>query len=394
MTIGMFTDVYKPSINGVTSSIEIFRQSLEARGHTVWIVAPAVKGQPAETNVIRLPAIEHFSPKTFPIGLPVWPATDAYIEALGLDIVHTHQPFFIGAYGDRIAKKLNVPHIHTYHTHLTEYAHYFPVPAAEPFVRHYLRNLSRSFCNRTKVTIAPSKAIKDLLLSYGVTTTIVINPTGVDLHEYHRLSPTERQALFRTWQIPLDQQTIVFGGRLAKEKNLAFLLQVFAALAARRADIHLIFAGGGPEERRLATVSRKLGLAGRVTITGYLTHPEISQFFGAGDVFAFPSTTETQGIVLCEALAGGTPIVAADAMGARDIVRPSRDGFLVPPDTNAFAAAIERLLLDAKRWTRFSQNARQRAQSFSLEKTTDRLLSIYRLGQRQRTGQKNRQRHG
>ncbi len=379
MNIGVFTDVYKPSINGVTSSIEVFRKSLEGRGHTVTIIAPAVTGEPPERNVLRLPAVEQFSPKTFPIGLPVLPTTDKQIEALGLDIVHTQHPFFIGQYGDRIAKKLGIPHIHTYHTHLTEYAHYFPIAAAEPFVRHYLRDLTRTFCNKTDITIAPSKAIEELLRAYGVTCSIVVNPTGVDLGDYHRLTATERSQLFRAYKIPTDQQTILFGGRLALEKNLHFLLRSFVAIAAHHPNVHLIYAGGGPDEEALRQAVVKLNLTGRVTITGYLTHPEIAKFFGACDVFAFPSLTDTQGIVLCEAFAGGTPIVAIDAMGSKDIVRDGMDGFLTANDQTAFAAAITKLLNDQDLHKKFSRAALRRAHEFSLGSTTDRLLEIYAL---------------
>lgn len=380
MNIGVFTDVYKPSINGVTSSIELFRQSLEARGHRVYVVAPEVAGEPKESNVIRLPSIEQLSPKTFPIPLPVLPTFDKQIARLNLDIVHTHQPFFIGQYGDRMAKKLGVPHIHTYHTYLTEYAHYFPVRVAEPLVRRYLRELSRSFCNRTQVVIAPSHAIKNLLLTYGVTRPIVINPTGVDLRGYHRLSSQERGRLFRAYQIPPEQKTILFGGRLAKEKNLHFLLRVFSGVARGNAGVHLIFAGGGPDEKPLKTQVDKLHLHRRVTITGYLAHEEISKFFGAADVFAFPSLTDTQGIVVCEALAGATPVVAIDAMGPRDIIEDGISGFLTEKSEVAFTGALGKLLTDDRLRARFSAAALTRAREFSLEKTTDRLLTIYQQG--------------
>lgn len=380
MNIGMFTDIYRPAINGVTRSIDTFRASLEARGHTVYIFAPHVRRHPKEERVIRLPSIKRLSPTYAPIGISVVPLLTRKVRAMELDIIHTHLPFFVGGLGYRIANKLSIPKIHTYHTHLTEYAHYAPpVPGIQRPVRYGLRRLSRRYCNNSDYVIAPSSAIRDVLHSYSVTKPIEVIPTGIVCKNFRRLSSDETTHLFREYSIPLGQRTILFGGRLAKEKNLLFLLDCFQAIARQHSNVHLIFAGGGPMEQSLERRIRKLGLASRVTITGFLDKQVIAKFFGAADVFAFPSYTETQGIVIAEALAAGCPVVAIDALGPKDAVHDSVDGFLVlKNDGPTFTQRLLQILEDNDLQQRMSTAAISGAQQFSVDSTTDRLLSVYR----------------
>ncbi len=377
MHIGMFTDVYKPSINGVTSSIELFRASLLARGHQVTVFAPQVPNEPSEAAVIRLPSVGWFSPKDFPIGLPVTRRFAHQVSELKLDIIHTHQPFFISQFGRRMASKLRLPHIHTYHTHLTEYAHYFPASPARPWVKTYLENLSRTFCNATDVTIAPSRAIEELLHSYGVLKPIIVNPTGINLDDYQRLSPKRRRVILDRYQIPTDRLVILFAGRLAQEKNLPFLLACFAQLVRSYQQLYLVFAGGGPEEQSLKEAIRRRQLEASVTMTGYLSQTAMRQVFGAADIFAFPSTTETQGIVVCEAQASGLPVVAMNAMGPKDIIRHGVDGYLVEPTPTAFIEALTRLITNPGLRRSMGRAGRSNSRRFSLTTTTDRLEKIY-----------------
>ncbi|MDO8335554.1 MAG: glycosyltransferase family 4 protein [Candidatus Saccharibacteria bacterium] len=377
MNIGMFTDIYRPAINGVTRSIDTIKTSLEARGHTVYIFAPAVRNHPKEERVIRLPSIKRLSPKEAPLGLAYVPFLTDKVRELELDIIHTHLPFFIGGLGYRIANKLSIPKIHTYHTHLTEYAHYSPVPGIQWPVKFGLRRLTKRYCNNSDYVIAPSTAIKDLLLSYGVKKPIVVNPTGIVCEDFKRLTQTEKTQLFQQYAIPTNQQIILFGGRLAKEKNLLFLLDCFSVIAQNNTNVHLVFAGGGPMEDVLEKHIQRLDLISRVTITGLLDKSEIAKFFGSADVFAFPSYTETQGIVLAEAMAAGCPVVAIDALGSKDAVHEGIDGFLVANDQNAFTAKLLQILNDDILQKRFSKAAIVSAQQFSVKNTTDRLLAIY-----------------
>ena len=385
MNIGMFTDIYRPAVNGVTRSIDTLRESLEARGHTVYIFAPSVRHHPKEERVIRLPSIKRLSPKEIPIGISFVPLLMRKVRPLKLDIIHTHLPFFIGSLGYRVAKKLSVPKIHTYHTHLTEYAHYSPFPGTQRPVRYGLRRLSKRYCNNSDYVIAPSTAIREVLISYGVTKPIVVNPTGIVCDEFRRLTNDEATNLFRHYAIPLGQRIILFGCRLAKEKNLLFLLQCFERIAHIHTNVHLVFAGGGPMEQAIHRQAKKAGLEARTTITGLLQKQEMAKFFGAADVFAFPSYTETQGIVLAEAMAAGCPVVAIDALGPKDAIHDGVDGFLVPNDVDAFTNKLLQILEDDALQQQFSRAAINNAQQFSAERTTDRLLEVYETAIRDRS---------
>lgn len=386
MNIGMFTDIYRPAVNGVTRSIDLLKENLEARGHTVYVFAPAVRRHPKEERVIRLPSIKRLSPiKEAPIGFAYVPFMTRRVQPLQLDVIHTHLPFFVGALGYRVANRLKLPKIHTYHTHLTEYAHYAPpVPGLRRPVRFGLKRLSKRYCNGADYVVAPSTAIERLLRTYGVTKPIVVNPTGIVCQEFRRLDAAARTAVWDRYRVPSDQRIILFGGRLAKEKNLTFLLRCFRSVADRDQGVHLVFAGGGPFEGTLRRHIHSAGLATRATITGFLTKEQIAQTMGAADIFAFPSYTETQGIVLAEALAAGCPVVAIDALGPKDAVRSGRNGFLVPLDETAFTAKLELLLADEPLRQRMSAAAVADAGQFSVATTTDRLLGIYEQALRDR----------
>lgn len=380
MRIGIFTDIYRPAINGVTTSIDAFREELEKKGHTVFIFAPVVEGAPKEKNVYRLPSvfIEDITPENVPIGVPILPIINKTIKPLKLDIIHTQLPFLIGYLGHHAAQKLGIPEVTTYHSHLTEYAHYVPSSILQPLVKYGLKRLAKSFCNKSDVVIAPSTSIKELLLSYGVTSPIVVNPTGVDLKDFKRLNKEERNELFIRYHIPLDKDIILFGGRLAKEKNLYFLLNCYKKILGKRPKTYLVYAGGGVEEERLRSRIKKLKLENNVCVTGPLEKTEIAKFFGAAEVFAYPSVTETQGLVLCEAMAGGTPVVAIGIMGPKDIITSGVDGYLTKNNPVDFTQKVIKLLDDKKLREQFTKRALKDVQKFSIENCTDRLISIYK----------------
>jgi len=382
MKIGIFTDIYKPTINGITISIDTFKESLEQKGHQVYIFAPTAQNAQIETNVFRLPAIDELSPKDFPIAMPFLPALAETILKLKIDVVHIQLPFTVGFIGHRIAKRYNIPEIHTYHTLLSEYSHYVPSELLQPLVRYGLKKLSKNFCNAVDINIAPSTSMKELLLSYGVKKPIIVNPTGIQVNNYKRLNEADRRELFKKYHIPTDKFILLFAGRIAQEKNLTFLLDCFRDILKEKPKTHLVFAGGGfpKDEKKLKTQIKKLGLEQAATVTGYLEKPEIAKFFGAGDIFTFPSVTETQGIVLAEAMAGGTPVVAMNVFGPKDIIKNNIDGFLCKHNKKDFTGRTLELMNNEKLRKDFTREARQNVQRFSIEACTDRLISIYERG--------------
>ena len=377
MRIGIFTDIYKPAINGVTTSVETFRHELEKEGHEVFIFAPSVVGEAKEKNVYRLPSIDELSPKDSPIGVPILPIVSKVIKPLKLDIIHTQLPFLVGYLGHRAAEKLNLPEVHTYHTHLTEYAHYMPISILRPLAKYGLKRISKNFCNNSDIVIAPSSAIKDLLMTYGVTSPIIVNPTGVELKSLKRLNQKEQNELFEKYNIPKNKKILLFGGRIAKEKNIPFLLKAMAKILKSYPSCFLIIAGGGPDEEAIKQRIIRLKLSDHAMVTGYLEKEEIAKFFGAADIFTFPSLTETQGLVLCEAMAGGTPVVAINELGPKDIVTNGIDGYLTKNEQNDFTSKIVKLLKNEPLREKMALAAKENVTKFSIQNRTKRLIEIY-----------------
>ncbi|MCX6808371.1 MAG: glycosyltransferase [Candidatus Berkelbacteria bacterium] len=379
MKIGIFTDVYEPSINGVTTSIKTYRKSLEKIGHQVYIFAPSTTGALPETNVFRLPAIDELSPKDFPIAIPYIPSLAKTVKNLGIEIIHIQLPFTVGFIGHRIAKKLHIAEVHTYHTLLTEYSHYVPSELLQPLVQYGLKKLSKNFCNSMDINIAPSTSMMELLRSFGVKKPIVVNPTGIDISRFHHLNEAEKSKLFAEYKIPAHKKILLFGGRIAREKNLTVLCECYKEIRNTFPDTHLIFAGGGfaTDESELKAKIKELGLTEFTTVTGFLKAEEIARFFGAADLFTFPSVTETQGIVLSEAMAGRTPVVAMNVFGPRDIVKNSEDGYLCDSQKE-FQEKILYLLSHEKERVEMAAAAIKNCQRFSIEATTDHLVEIYK----------------
>ena len=379
MNIGIFTECYKPTINGVVMSIDTFRTQLEKREHTVFIFAPKHKKAVFAPNVFRLPSVTLPTPKDYPIALPfLYPN---FLNDLGpsleLDIIHTQHIFLMGGLGQKIAQKLNIPTVHTYHTMMTEYTHYLPIKIIQGLIKNYIIFRSKNFCNRANTVIAPSSPIKDILKSYGVKKEIEILPTGITLKNFQKLSQNERRTILIKYQIPPEKTILLFVGRLAQEKNLDFLLEAYKDILERNQNVFLVLVGSGPYEENLKLKIKNLKIEKNVALIGFLPKEETNKFFGAADIFVFPSTTDTQGIVLVESLASATPVVAINQLGPKDIIKTGEDGFLVPLKKPEFIDKILLLVKNKDMRMRFAHRAHQNAKRFAIEKCTDRLIEIY-----------------
>lgn len=380
MRIGIFTECYKPTINGVVMSIEAFRTELEKKGHQVFIFAPNHKNAEFQPNVFRVPSFYLLSPKDYPLTLPYlsYSFLQSTIFSLKLDIIHTQHIFIMGGIGQTLARKNHIPAIHTYHTMMTEYTHYFPIKFLRGLAKNFIIIRSKRFCNRAKRVIVPSTPMVNVLKSYGVESPIEVLPTGIDLKNFRKLNQNERRTIFKKYHIPFDKKILLFVGRLAQEKNLDFLLESFKLTLSECPNTHLVFVGSGPYETNLKFKIENLKLEENTTLTGFLEKSIANKFFGAADLFVFPSTTDTQGIVLAESLASSTPVVAVNQLGPKDIVKDFQDGYLVPLNKKEFSAKIVGLLKDDRLRKKFSQTAKINVKRFSIENCTKRLIEIYK----------------
>ncbi len=372
MHIGMFTEAYHPTMNGVVVSIDTFAAELRARGHKVTVFAPANSRSEDEPHVVRIPALGvPTNQDYFWITASSGSVTQLAREAK-LDIIHSHHIFRMGTLALAAARALKIPIVQTYHTLLTEYGHY--VPLFPEVMRWYLRNRSRNFLNQVDHVVTPSPSIAKLLKSYGVFRPTTSIPTGIDLNAFKKLASNKE---LRDHGINPIRPYILFVGRLAPEKNVQLLLNSFRFIHQVLPGVQLVLVGSGPAREEYETWVREHRLEEFVIFTGFLPKDVTNRIFARAEVFGFPSVTDTQGIVIQEAMAASVPPVAVAKFGPADYIEDGVTGLLVPNQEKAFTNGLERVLSDSRFRTKLGRAARKKAHAYSREATAKDLEKLY-----------------
>ncbi len=389
MNILMMTNTFTPHVGGVARSVQGFTDAFRqrghrvepgqsrrrGRGHRVVVVAPYFENTPKiETDVIRFPAVQHFSGSDFSIPMPVPGRLHSAFKAFHPDIVHSHHPFLLGDTALRVAAARDIPVVFTHHTRYEEYTHY--VPGDSPRLKRFAVDLAVGYCNLCDAIIAPSETVAKLLAQRGVKVAIAVIPTGVDIPVFAHgdgARARERQG------IPVDAFLVGHTGRLAPEKNPQFLAEAVARFLVAHGRAHFLVAGAGPSRPAMQAIVERYGVADRFHVVGVLEQQALAGAYAAMDVFAFASHSETQGMVLTEAMAAGVPVVAVDASGVREVVRDGINGRLLPnDDLDAFVAALSWVAaLDVEQRQRLQQGVAHTAQEFSMTQTASRALALY-----------------
>jgi len=372
MRIGFFTDTYTPQINGVVSSIRLFADALERLGHEVYIFAPTPRQPGDGPRVVRIPSVPFaFQPE---MRLASLYSQHAYSLArrAKLDIIHSHDPFAIGLFGLAVAKRFRLPYVHTYHTLYPEYVHYV---WETRFTRAMAERLSREFCDQCDLVLAPSTKIEKALAGWGVTAPMVTLPTGVDVRRFGRRDAQAAAALRTRFSIPEGDRLLIFVGRLGLEKNIDLLIEAMARMKTPGARLLLV--GNGPHRPDLERHIARLGLKDRVTFTGYLQHEDVAAAYAASEVFFFASLSETQGLVVAEAMASGLPVIAVDDLAIADAVTDGANGLLTPERAEDLAAAADRVLGDANLRARMGAESLLRADDLCIDRMAERLARLY-----------------
>jgi 1,2-diacylglycerol 3-alpha-glucosyltransferase len=390
MRVLFVSDVYFPRVNGVSTSIRTFRGDLASLGVETVLVAPAYPNAvpDEEPDVIRVssagvpldPEDRRFH------GAPLKRALDAALAAR-VDLVHVHTPFIAHYAGVRFARRHDLPVVATYHTFFEDYLHHYVPVLPRGIGRWFARRFTLSQCDDVAALISPSAPMRDALLAYGVQTPIEVLPTGLPPLSYVR---GDGARFRRKFDLPAMQPLLLYVGRVAHEKNIDFLLRTFVRVRAQRPDALFVIAGEGPAREHLGKLARALGIADSVRFIGYLDRrTDLPDCYAAGDAFVFASRTETQGLVLLEAMAQGTPVVSTAELGTRSILTPGCGAFVVPEEESVFAeAAIDALSLPADDPRR--AQLRAHAQSWASQAMARRLLSFYekvRAGKEKRRSQ-------
>ncbi|MGE5371827.1 MAG: glycosyltransferase family 4 protein [Solirubrobacterales bacterium] len=374
MRIGLFSDSYTPYTSGVVTSIQTLKAELTARGHDVHVFAPEYPNHmETETNIHRFFSVPAPTNPDFTLPVPISPRMTALVKRLRLDVIHVHSPFLLGQMGMRCANRWDIPLVFTYHTKYDQYVHYFPL--AQDLARDLTIRYSRYFCGKCDLVIAPSTDIESVIRGYGIRTTVRVVPTGVDTDKYTAGDP---DWLRQRFHIEPDRKICLFVGRLSPEKNLAFLIEAMARVKARE-KVTLVLTASGPMERELRQLAAAQGMVEGTDLifTGFLNDEELVNAYAGSDLFTFASVTETQGVVLVEAMASGLPIAAVEASGTRDMVQNGSQGILTPVDLDQFTEAIIRLLSDSALREQMAAAGVQRAQALSAQGMAEKLENEY-----------------
>jgi 1,2-diacylglycerol 3-alpha-glucosyltransferase len=382
MRILKVSDVYFPRVNGVSTSIETFRRDLIALGHEVTLVAPEYAGSgsglPAEAGASITRVAARKVPRDPEDRIMSWSALRKALRGLGprrFDVVHIHTPFLAHYAALRFAHEFRVPVVATYHTLFEEYLHHYVPLLPRGVTRPLARRFSRSQCNQLDAVIAPSRAMHDALRAYGVERRIEILPTGLP---QDRFEPGDGAAFRARHGIAAERPVLLFVGRAAHEKNIGFLLEMLAVLRQRRPDILLLIAGEGPAAADLRARAAHLQLGESARFMGYFERGgELKDCYRAADIFVFASLTETQGLVLLEAMAQGVPVIATPRMGTVDILAPLRGCRHAPLTTEGFAAAVDALLTDPQGLAALGAEARRYALEWESPRMAQRLAGLY-----------------
>jgi 1,2-diacylglycerol 3-alpha-glucosyltransferase len=374
MKIAMFTNTYLPHVGGVARSVQTLEEACRARGHEVRVIAPEFEGAEPSPHVLRVPAIQNFNGSDFCVRLPLPNLVRDCMEEFRPDIIHSHHPFLLGDAALREGWKMKVPVVFTHHTLYERYTHYVPLDSEA--LKRMAIQLATDYCNLCSTVIAPSESIAALLFDRGVTTPIRTIPTGIDTEAFAQGvgSSFRKRAKIR-------KETIVIGhvGRLAAEKNLGFLADALIPCLHARPDTVFLLIGDGDARDTMLSRFAEEGLEDRIHAPGKLTGSELTDAYAAMDCFAFASQTETQGIVLAEAMAAGNPVVALDGPGVREIVRDGENGWLLPADARPeeFSHALLRMVSRPARRRDLAVNARLSAEEYDTARCTEQMIACY-----------------
>ena len=343
----MLSDVYFPRINGVSTSIQTFRSTLAELGVRVTIVAPDYPGSDsavdAKDDILRLPSrAVPLDPEDRLMRWSSLAGLDRRLAATDFHLVHVQTPFAAHYAGLRLAKARRIPCIATYHTHFEEYLFHYVRFLPKSALRLAARALARQQCNALDAVVVPSQPMAATLRDYGVGKPLHVIPTGLPESQFLR---GDGKRFRETWAIAPERKVALFVGRAAFEKNIGFLLEMTALARRQRPHLMLVIAGEGPALPALRRQAAALRIEDHVRFVGYLPRDgALRDCYAAADVFTFASHTETQGLVLLEAMAIGLPVLAIPALGAAEIIAPCRGALPAADTPEAFAAQLVELL--------------------------------------------------
>ncbi len=378
LKIVFITNNYTPYSAGVVSSIDSFAGELRKLGHKVYIITLDFDAKTTANDppyVLRIKTFFKFYYSQKNMAVPWMPYLQILrmIKKIKPDIIHVHHPFLLGRAGLHVAKKLHIPIVFTYHTLYEKYTHYVPLLGGSQFIRKWIRNWSLRFCNAVDHVIAPSGTIKHYLEKHHIKTPVTVVPSGILPVYINAVMPDKKITK------PIRFLTVT---RFAKEKNIPFLLHV-AQMLAKKIPLEYTFIGYGQDLEKLKRTAYKDCKFNEEQIRFIIKPPKpvIEEYYRKADFFLFGSQSETQGLVVAEAMAAATPVVALVGPGIQDIIVDGHNGYLVK-SKEEMVERIEQLINDTPLYEHLCKGAFHTAQHYTPLECTKQLLEVYNTTQK------------
>ncbi len=386
--IGIFTNNYLPNPYGVMQSIESFRKQFEKLGHQVFIFSPQWKGYvDSNPNVFRYPSVDIEIKFRFPLAIPYSLKIHKILKNLKLDLIHSQHPNLLGSEASKWARKKNIPLVFTWHTLYDQYTNFFPF-LPKRMAANWIIKKAVNYANNADCVITPTESVKNIIKNWGVMNkNIIAIPSGVEEEMYQN---ADGNIIRKKFGIKDDEVLLLLISRLTAEKNVEFLFAAIVKVLKKYANAKFLIAGDGYLVPQLKSMAKDSNLEERIIFEGIVEKTEIKNYYAAGDIFVYASKSETQGMIVSEAMYMGLPIVAVDATGSKDLIENNVNGFLIPENSpreisasaendkaaisrgeEKFAEAVIRLIEDKNLRKMFSENSARIAR----EKYTDRICA-------------------
>jgi glycosyltransferase involved in cell wall biosynthesis len=379
MKILFISDVYFPRVNGVSTSIKTFVNQLQLLGHHVDLIAPdyGLQHQTDASYIKRIPARKiYFDPedRLMKYGSALKLLPELIKEKY--DIIHINTPFVAHYLGLKLAMLLQIPCVETYHTFFEDYLHHYLPWIPQGMARATARYISKKQCNAVDAIVVPSQPMLDILRVYGVRVSANVIPTGLQESSFVKVDGLQFK---KKHGIEHKRPMLLYVGRIAFEKNIPFLFEMTKVLTKRHPNVLLVVAGEGPAEQSLHALAITLKIEENIKFIGYLDRDtELNACYQSADVFVFSSKSETQGLVLLEAMAQGTPVVGIAELGTASILHEGQGALIATENVVEFSDKVASLIEDHSKRDLLSQQAKEYASTvWSADVQAQRMASFY-----------------
>lgn len=386
MKIAMMTNSYKPFVAGVPVSVERLTEGLRRMGHEVVVFAPSYDTQEEEQDVVRYGSLLRNVAGGFSVPNSLDPIIEERFREEDFDVIHVHHPMMMGETARYLSKRYEVPLVFTYHTRYEQYLHYVGLSGFGKLMPSYIRHCTTP-CD---LVIAPTPLMKEYLEEISVKPPVSVLPTGLPMDSF--LPDEEKAAQIRRMYLRGRKHLFVSVSRLAKEKNVEFLIRSVKLIKERRgSDFKLLLVGDGPERKHLQRLAEELGVQEEIVFVGAVPNEEIRNYCHAADLFLFASRSETQGIVLIESMAAGTPVLAVRATGTEDVVICGENGYMTNVSEIEFSEKLMDIL-EKKELQILTEGAKKTAENYRSDLIAAKAEKIYMEAIRRRA-RKEEERH-